>query len=129
MPLAIGFNGADKAFGRDASRLLETVRRGFYKFFQKKGFEPTEGEGRLVAYVFGAREGYVAFVKKLAQLLGRKPALTAFNAGELEALQTFHTRHPSLTQTMLVEAFERAPQKTLPYLFREIQRLANRKET
>jgi transposase InsO family protein len=72
---------------------------------------------------------FPAFVKKLAQLLGRKPALTAFNAGELEALQTFHTRHPSLTQTTLVEAFENASPKTLPYILRELQRLANRKET
>lgn len=71
---------------------------------------------------------FPAFAKKLAQLLGRKGKLTAFSAGELETLQKFHTRHRSLTQTTLVEAFENAPQKTLPYIIHELQKLVNRKE-
>jgi transposase len=68
------------------------------------------------------------FAKTLAQLLGRKGQLTALSAGELETLQKFHTRHPSLTQTLLVEACAKAPDKTVPCILYELQKLATRKE-
>ena len=71
---------------------------------------------------------FADFAKTLAQLLGRKGDLTALNAGELETLQKFHVRHPSLTRTMLVEACEKTPDQTVPCILFELQKLANRKE-
>jgi len=70
-----------------------------------------------------------AFAKTLAQLLGLKGQLTALSAGELETLQKFYSRHPSLVQTMVTEAVEKAEQKNLPCILYELQKLAQRKET
>ncbi len=69
-----------------------------------------------------------AFLKTLAQLLGLKGEVSGFSAAELESLKKIFTLHPGLTETLLVEAFERAPEKTLPYIAYELQRLSGRKE-
>lgn len=71
---------------------------------------------------------FADFARTLAQWLGRKGGLTSLNAGELEALQKFHTRHPALTRTMLRQACEKAPDRTIPCILYELQTLANRKE-
>ncbi|MBI4606030.1 MAG: DDE-type integrase/transposase/recombinase [Planctomycetes bacterium] len=69
-----------------------------------------------------------AFVKTLAQLLGRKGGPSAFSAGELEALKKIFNRHSGLTEPQLLEAFERAPEKTFPHIAYELQQLEARKE-
>lgn len=69
-----------------------------------------------------------AFVKTLAQLLGRKGGPSAFNSGELETLKKIFNRHSGLSEPLLLEAFERAPEKTFPHIAYGLQQLAARKE-
>ena len=69
-----------------------------------------------------------AFLKTLAQLLGRRGGPSAFSAGELETLTKIFHRHPRLSEAMLSEAFERAPEKTIPHVAYELQKLSARKE-
>jgi putative transposase len=71
---------------------------------------------------------FPAFLKALAQCLGRKGDLTAFSTDELEALQKIYDRHPSLTEPELEEAVVRATEKTLPYIAHELEKLSSRKE-
>jgi hypothetical protein len=72
---------------------------------------------------------FPTFVKRLAQLLGRKGDLTSFTAAELETLQKLHARIPALTEPLLREAVESAPEKTLPCVLYQIQELSQRKES
>ena len=72
---------------------------------------------------------FPTFAKRLAQLLGRKGDLTSFTAAELETLQKLHARIPGLTETILREAVEAAPEKTLPCFLYQIQELSRRKES
>ncbi len=73
---------------------------------------------------------FTAFAKALAQLLGRKGDLTAFSTQELAILQKFYDRNPQLTQSQLLEACERAQEKTIPYVLYEGEKPPprNRKE-
>jgi transposase InsO family protein len=71
---------------------------------------------------------FSAFAKALAQLLGRKGGLTAFTTEELEALEKFHQNNLSLTEAMLIEAFEQTSNKTLPYILHELHNRTDRKE-
>ena len=68
------------------------------------------------------------FVNTFARLLGRKGGAAAFNAGDLETLKKLYNRCAALSEVMLQEAFERAAQKTIPYVAYEIQKLVGRKE-
>ena len=72
---------------------------------------------------------FPTFAKRLAQLLGRKGDLTSFTAAELETLQKLHARIPGLTEPLLREAVEAAPEKTLPCVLFQIQELSQRKES
>jgi putative transposase len=72
---------------------------------------------------------FPTFAKRLAQLLGRKGDLTSFTAAELETLQKLHARIPALTEPLLREAVESAPEKTLPCVLFQIQELSQRKES
>jgi transposase InsO family protein len=71
---------------------------------------------------------FPAFAHLFAQLLGRKGGLTSFSTEEIEALQKVYNRNPSLTEPLLLEAFERAQEKKIPYIVWEIQELTKRKE-
>jgi len=71
---------------------------------------------------------FTDFAKTLAQLLGRKGDLTALSAGDLETLYNFHVRHPTLDKTMLATACKKAPDKTVPCILYELQKLAKKKE-
>ena len=70
-----------------------------------------------------------AFAKRIAQLLGRKGQLTALSTAELETLQKFYSRHPTLTQTMVTDAVEKAREKTVACILYELQKLTGAKET
>ena len=69
-----------------------------------------------------------AFVTAFARLLGRKGGAAAFTAGELEILKKTHSRCRGLRDVMLTEAFENAPQKSIPYVTHELQKLAKEQE-
>jgi transposase InsO family protein len=71
---------------------------------------------------------FLDFVSVLARLSGRKGGLASFTTGELEELKKLYNRNPGLSETLLREAFERAQEKTIPYIAYELQRLAGRKE-
>jgi putative transposase len=72
---------------------------------------------------------FPAFAKRLAQLLGRKGELTSFSAADLETLQKIHARIPGLTEVLLRQAVEAAPEKTLPCVLYQIQVFSRRKES
>lgn len=72
---------------------------------------------------------FLDFAVVFARLLGRKGALASFTAHELEELKKFYNRTSALSEALLREAFEKAQEKTIPYIALELQRLAGRKET
>lgn len=71
---------------------------------------------------------FLDFASVFARLLGRKGGLASFTTHELEELKKFYNRTPALSEVLLVRAFEKAPEKTIPYIAYEIQRLAGTKE-
>jgi transposase InsO family protein len=71
---------------------------------------------------------FLDFVAVLARLSGRKGGLAGFTTGELEELKKLYNRNPGLSEVLLRDAFERAQEKTIPYIAYELQRLAGRKE-
>jgi hypothetical protein len=70
-----------------------------------------------------------AFLKTLAHLFGRQGGPSAFTAGELETLTKIFHRHSRLSEALVTEAFERAPEKTIPHVAYELQKLSARKES
>ncbi len=67
---------------------------------------------------------FQAFVKKLALLMGKKAGLTSFLSDELETLKKFFNRHPQISETRLVEAYQKAQDKSLAYILYELQQLS-----
>jgi len=66
---------------------------------------------------------FTAFAQKLSKLMGRKGGLGAFNAREYEMLKKAYNRFPKLNEPMLVKAWEKAVQKTIPYMVYELQQI------
>lgn len=54
---------ADEEFTAERASLLESVRRGFYRFFCKKGFQLTRHPRRLEAVIFGDEQSYKNFAR------------------------------------------------------------------
>ncbi|MHC4453745.1 MAG: Mu transposase C-terminal domain-containing protein [Planctomycetota bacterium] len=69
---------------------------------------------------------FACFVEKLAKLMGRKEKLTSFNAGELEVLKKSYNRIKDLNESMLIKAYEKAPEKTLINIVYQLQNLKNK---
>ena len=61
------------------------------------------------------------FVKTFARLMGKKGGLSAFNAGELEALKKLYNQHAALDKRRLETAFARAQCKSIPYVAHELR--------
>jgi len=61
------------------------------------------------------------FVKTLARLMGKQGGLSAFNAGELEALKKLYNRDAALTTRRLERAFAKAQYKTIAYVAYELR--------
>jgi hypothetical protein len=68
------------------------------------------------------------FAKSVAQLMGKKAALTDLTAGELEALKKVYNQSTAINRNMLTQAFEKACVPTVPYVILELKHLI-RKET
>ncbi len=71
---------------------------------------------------------FTSFVQTLARLLGRKGGLSGFTTQELETLHKLHAKLPPLSEPLVTRACEQAPGKTLPYVLRELEALAQRKD-
>lgn len=71
---------------------------------------------------------FMAFVQKLALLMGHKGSISAFRSQELESLKKCYNRIPALNESLLTEAFQNASAKTLPYIIRELQIAYSKKE-
>lgn len=69
-----------------------------------------------------------AFVKLFARLMGHTGGITAFSAGELEKLKKIYNRSTAINEALLKQAFERAAEKTIPYIGHELQKLAREKQ-
>jgi transposase InsO family protein len=63
------------------------------------------------------------FARTVADLLGLKAGLTAFGAGELEALKKLYNQSRSIDRDMLRKAFENARHPKLPYIVFELKKL------
>ena len=63
------------------------------------------------------------FAAALARLLGRKGGLSGLSAEEMQVLAAFHARHDHLTESLLREAFARAPFPTIPEILFHLQSL------
>lgn len=71
---------------------------------------------------------FMAFVQKLALLMGHKGSVSSFRSHELESLKKCYNRIPALNESLLTEAFQNASVKTLPYIIRELQIAYSKKE-
>jgi len=65
---------------------------------------------------------FASFIQKLAQLMGKKGGVSAFNADELESLTRIYEKHTHLNEYKLVQAFERAEVKNIPHVTLELQK-------
>jgi len=61
------------------------------------------------------------FIKTLARLMGKEGGLSAFNAGELEALKKLYNRDAALDKRRLERAFAKAQYKTMAYVAYELR--------
>lgn len=64
-----------------------------------------------------------AFAACMADLLGRRGGISAFNTEEFTALSQVHEHHPNMTRTLLKKAFARAEHPTIPEIVYELQKL------
>ncbi len=63
------------------------------------------------------------FAKSVAQLMGKKASLAALTAGELESLKKVYNQSTAIHPAMLKQAFEKALNKTVPYIILELKHL------
>lgn len=68
------------------------------------------------------------FGKTLADLMGLKGGLSAFNAEELEKLKKTYNLSTAIDKSMLIQAFENARHKSLPYVCHELKLIIQKKE-
>jgi len=59
----------------------------------------------------------------VAQLMGKKASLAALTAGELESLKKVYNQSTAIHPAMLKQAFEKALNKTVPYIILELKHL------
>lgn len=64
---------------------------------------------------------FLDFVNTFARLMGKQGGLSAFNAGELEALKKLYNRDAALNKRRLERAFAKAQTKTIPYVAHELR--------
>ena len=55
--------------------------------------------------------------------MGKKAALAALSAGELESLKKVYNQSLAINRQMLKQAFEKALYPTVPYIIRELKQL------
>ncbi len=65
------------------------------------------------------------FARLIADLLGKKGGLGAFNAEELEVLKKTWNMHAGINKTMVLQACAAAAHKSIPYVIRELKTLFN----
>lgn len=66
------------------------------------------------------------FVKLIADFLGKKGGLTAFNADELETLKKTWNMNAGINKTIVRQACAAAIHKSIPYVIRELKTLFNK---
>ena len=67
---------------------------------------------------------FTAFVHTVARLMGQqKKGISAFNAEEHEMLKKAYNRLPALTELIVEQAWQQAPQKTIPHLICQLQNM------
>jgi transposase InsO family protein len=71
---------------------------------------------------------FTSFVQTLGRLLGRKGGMSGFTTQELESLHKLYAKLPQLSQPLVTRACELAAEKTLPYVLRELETPALRKD-
>lgn len=71
----------------------------------------------------------IAFIQRLAKLMGRKGGLGAFNYQEYEMIKKAYNRITSLNEGMLLKAWEKALPKTMAQVIYQLQILKDEKET
>jgi len=93
--------------------------------FLKQQFGKTIPKATLYRQVSPARRwSFGDFAQTLAQLLGRRGGLSAFTSDELEVLGKLYPR-VQCTEPFLLHADEPAPEKTIPAIAFQLQRLSD----
>lgn len=69
------------------------------------------------------RWSFPSFIQKLAQLMGKKEGLCAFNAQEVETLKKIYDQNPILNEPKMIMAFEQAEVKNIAHLAFQLQNL------
>ncbi len=69
-----------------------------------------------------------AFVKAFARLLGKEEGISVFTSQELETLKKLYNQTTRLSESLLTQAFARAPDKSFPHLILELKEILQEKE-
>ncbi len=64
----------------------------------------------------------------MADLLGLKGGLSAFDAEALEVLKKNYNQSTAIDKAMLKKAFEKAGEKSLPYVLHELKLAIHKKQ-
>lgn len=94
---------------------------------QQKRLERAERGVDFTGALLPKRWPFAQMAACLADLMGRRGAISAFNAEEMDVLRQVHERFPSLTSARLKQAVANAHNKTLTAIVLALQEL-NRKE-
>ena len=68
------------------------------------------------------------FAKTVAQMMGKKAALSELSSAELESLKKAYNQSLSINRNMVKTAFEQAPHPTVPYIIRELKHLIEKEK-
>jgi hypothetical protein len=66
---------------------------------------------------------FAPFVRKLAQLMGKKEGISAFNAQEVQTLKKIYDQNPKLNEPKLIKAFEQAEVKNIAHVAFQLQNI------
>jgi transposase InsO family protein len=69
-----------------------------------------------------------AFVKAFARLLGKQEGISAFTTDELETLKKLYNQNVRLSESVITQAFARAPDKSFPHLIHELKQIMQKME-
>lgn len=124
--------GKGTLYNRDYGAKTDTVKikpkNSFIKLLNEQHDKKLRSESMGIDYrklAASQKWPFASFVQKLAKLMGHKEKLSSFNAGELEILKKAYNRIKGINESMLVMAFENAPEKTLVNIIYQLQTFKN----
>lgn len=108
----------------DASDTPARPKHNYLEVLVNEHERQLEAQTRGIDYRKAAKQRpwpFVEFAKTFARLQGRKGGVSAFSAGEMEALKKLYNRDAALDARRLETAFAKAQQKTIAYVAYELR--------